>query len=52
MQNGVNYLNITTSTRQATSDPSLVATDGLHPSGKEYKKWADFLAPMIKAALQ
>lgn len=52
MQNGVHYLNITTSTRQATSDPSLVATDGLHPSGKEYKKWADFLAPMIKAALQ
>ena len=52
MQNGVHYLNITTSTRQATADLSLVATDGLHPSGKEYKKWADFLAPMIKAALQ
>jgi len=51
-ENGVHYLNITTSTREATADPSLVATDGLHPSGKEYKKWADFLAPMIMAVLQ
>lgn len=52
MQNGAQYLNITTSTRQAATDPSLIASDGLHPSGKEYKKWAYFLAPMIKAALQ
>lgn len=52
LQNGVHYLNITTATREAATDPSLVATDGLHPSGKEYKKWADLLAPMIKAALQ
>jgi lysophospholipase L1-like esterase len=52
LQYGVHYLNITTSSRQAASDPSLVATDGLHPSGKEYKKWADLLAPMIQAALQ
>ena len=52
LQNGVHYLNITTSSREAAADPSLVATDGLHPSGKEYKKWANLLAPMIKAALQ
>lgn len=52
LQNGVHYLNITTSTREAATDASLVATDGLHPSGKEYKKWADLLAPMIKSALQ
>lgn len=52
MQYGVHYLNITSSSRLAAADPSLVATDGLHPSGKEYKKWADLLAPMIKAALQ
>lgn len=41
------YIDITPSTRQASSDLSLVAGDGLHPSGKEYKKWADLLAPLI-----
>jgi lysophospholipase L1-like esterase len=49
---GAHYLNITNSTRQAAIDLTLIANDGLHPSGKEYKKWADNLAPMIKRALQ
>jgi len=48
---GAQYLNITESTRQAIYDRSLIAEDGLHPSGKEYKKWADLLAKMIKATL-
>lgn len=45
------YLDITPSTREAANDPSLLAGDGLHPSGKEYKRWSDQLGPMIKAAL-
>jgi lysophospholipase L1-like esterase len=49
---GVKYINITGYTRQAATDPSLIAYDGLHPSGKAYKEWADTLAPMIRAALQ
>jgi lysophospholipase L1-like esterase len=49
---GGHYLNITNSTRQAAIDRTLIANDGLHPSGKEYKKWADYLAPLIKMALQ
>lgn len=48
---GVNYIDITPSTRMAATDPSLVATDGLHPSGKEYSKWAALLAAVIKSAL-
>jgi lysophospholipase L1-like esterase len=36
----VHYINITTSTREATKDKTLVAKDGLHPSAKEYTKWA------------
>ncbi len=28
-------------TRQASSDPSLVASDDLHPSGKMYALWVD-----------
>lgn len=31
---GVHYINITPWTRQAATDPTLLASDGLHPSGK------------------
>lgn len=48
----VGYSDITPSTRMAATDPSLIAYDGLHPSGKEYAKWAAWLAPMIKEALK
>ena len=49
---GVHYLDITASTRLAATDLSLIANDGLHPSGKEYKVWAEGLVPVIKAALK
>lgn len=52
LQNGVSYVDITPSTRQAASDPSLTANDGLHPSGTEYAVWASMLAPLIKRVLQ
>jgi len=44
---GVNYLNITGISRQATTDPTLIATDGLHPSAKMYGLWVAGLAPMV-----
>ena len=46
------YLDITTLTREALTDRSLLAADGLHPSGKEYKLWADRLAPMMMPVLK
>lgn len=46
------YLDITPSTREALSDPTLIATDGLHPSGKEYALWANMLAPMMRDVLR
>lgn len=46
------YLDITPSTREAANDPTLVANDGLHPSGKEYKKWTERLGPIMKAVLE
>lgn len=49
---GVNYLDITPSSRLAANDPWLIAGDGLHPSGLEYKVWAEGLVPIIKLALQ
>ena len=49
---GVNYLDITTASRLAATDRTLIAVDGLHPSGKQYKLWAEKLAPQIVAALK
>jgi lysophospholipase L1-like esterase len=48
----VNYIDITPWTRQAANDPSLLALDGLHPSGKEYARWAEKLAGIIKDVLR
>jgi len=52
LQYNVNYLDITGYTRMAATDPSLVANDGLHPSGIEYAVWARHLVPAIRAVLQ
>jgi lysophospholipase L1-like esterase len=46
------YLDITPSTREARNNPALIANDGLHPSGMEYKKWAVSLAPMMLPVLK
>jgi lysophospholipase L1-like esterase len=43
----VPYIDITPGTRLATQDPSLVAKDKLHPSGKEYAKWAEKVAKFV-----
>ena len=52
LANGISYTDITPSTREAATNPSLIASDNLHPSALEYKKWADMLAPKMKAVLQ
>lgn len=43
----VNYIDITPGSRYAKTDASLIATDGLHPSGKMYKEWAEKLVEGI-----
>ncbi len=37
----VRFFEITEWSRKAENDPSLIAPDGLHPSGKMYKNWVD-----------
>lgn len=37
----VHYINITPFTREAVKDKTLVAKDGLHPSAKDYARWAE-----------
>ncbi len=44
---GVHYIDITPGSRLASSDSTLVATDGLHPSGKMYAAWAEQVAPLF-----
>lgn len=46
------YLDITPSTREALNDPTLIANDGLHPSGKEYAKWAQWLSQLMYPVLR
>ena len=48
----ITYVDITPSTRMALTDRSLLATDGLHPSRLEYKKWADRLGPLMLPVLK
>lgn len=43
----VNYIEITAGTRDAAKEQSLVADDKLHPSKKEYTRWAEKLSKVI-----
>lgn len=47
----VRYIDITSGTREATNDKTLLAPDGLHPSTKEYTRWAEKLVAIIKELL-
>ena len=44
---GVHYVDITPSSRLSLSDYSLVTTDELHPSGKEYRKWTEEIYKIV-----
>lgn len=46
------YLDITPASRQAVIFPSLIASDGLHPSGEAYRQWAQLLQPLMEAAFR
>jgi lysophospholipase L1-like esterase len=37
--------------RRAASDPSLVASDGLHPDGAQYTLWVDVILPVVEELL-
>jgi len=47
----VHYIDITPGSREAATDLSLVAGDGLHPSAKEYTRWAQKVFEAIKQQL-
>jgi lysophospholipase L1-like esterase len=47
----VNYIDITTGSPETSEDLSYLTEDGLHPSGKAYKRWASLLADGVQKML-
>lgn len=48
---GVTYFDITPVSRQGLNQPSLVAGDGLHPSGAQYTQWIQLMLQHIAAGI-
>lgn len=48
---GVRYVDVAPASRLAVNDVSLLAADGLHPSGKMYSLWTDLAYPLVLAML-
>jgi lysophospholipase L1-like esterase len=46
------YADVTAGSREAANDQSLIAGDGLHPSEKEYRKWAEKTVELIALQLK
>lgn len=51
-QYGVRYVDVTPTSRQGLAMPDWVASDGLHPSAKQYTEWVKLLLPVVEAALK
>ena len=48
---GIAFVDIGTVARRVAGDPTLVAADGLHPSGKQYAGWVDLVMPVVERLL-
>ena len=46
------YVDVTPISRTATADGDLLASDGLHPSGKMYTMWAEKVLPVALEVLK
>lgn len=46
------YMDITPVSRDAVTEPELLASDGLHPSGKMYAMWAEKVLPVAREILK
>ena len=50
-QYNVAYFDITPISREGIMEPILVASDGLHPSFRQYQRWVSLLLPGVKGLL-
>lgn len=51
-QANARYVEITAISREALNDETLVASDGLHPSGEMYRRWVEKILPEAKEILE
>lgn len=49
---GTHYVDVTPISRLALNDKTLIAGDGLHPSGKMYAEWAKYALPIALSILK
>lgn len=49
---GISYYDITPISREAEDDPSLIANDGLHPSGSMYTRWVELIRKDVQRKLE
>jgi len=50
-ERGVAFVDIHAISLRAADDRGLVADDGLHPSGEQYRRWVDRIAPVVRELL-
>ena len=48
---GMAFVDISAVARRVPGDPSFVADDGLHPSGRQYAGWVELIAPVVDQLL-
>jgi lysophospholipase L1-like esterase len=51
-ESGAHYVDITPISREALNDKSLIAKDGLHPSGSMYAEWVKLALPDVLSVLK
>ena len=52
LKRNIKYVDVTDISRKALNDLSLLADDGLHPSGKMYALWVERIYPIAKSILE
>ena len=48
---GIRFFDITPISREGLDQPELVASDNLHPSGEQYRRWVALMLPGVKEML-
>ncbi len=51
-ERGIVYVDVFDLSRRAATDPSLVADDGLHPSGAQYALWVGRIVPVVRMLIE
>jgi acyl-CoA thioesterase-1 len=46
---GIKFVDISGVANEVPEDPTLVAGDGLHPSGRQYAAWVELIAPVVQS---